>query len=206
MGGPYARGESETSSATARVNAERAKPAWACYAQPVRYADGENFTIDLERTVAVARVFRNPAIHGPALGAAAQSLLAVGRKLSVESGVSGMVLDLRRVPGAVGPHVEAAYGSLAGVWEATGQPFAFLVEDAVQRMQLVRLVENVAPRMWHLSAARRRAALRGRGRRRPHDVHRWGRAHALADAVAPRFPALSGRGARFLRGAGEPGR
>ncbi len=147
MGGPYARGESETSSATARVNAERAKPAWACYAQPVRYADGENFTIDLERTVAVARVFRNPAIHGPALGAAAQSLLAVGRKLSVESGVSGMVLDLRRVPGAVGPHVEAAYGSLAGVWEATGQPFAFLVEDAVQRMQLVRLVENVAPRM-----------------------------------------------------------
>ena len=112
----------------------------------MRFADGANFTIDLEEEVAVVRVFRDTSLESTALGVAAESLLEHARALTMKASVSGMILDLRRVPGALGPRVETAYGAIAALWEATGQSFAVLVGDAIQRMQVTRIVERMAPR------------------------------------------------------------
>ena len=116
----------------------------------MRKAAGENFTIDLEHGVAVARVFRRTDLDSATTDSLAEALLTKSRTLSVAEGVAGMVLDLRRLGGAVSPKVERTYGELCAVWEATGQPIALLVGDAVQRMQLTRLVADHAPRFGGL--------------------------------------------------------
>lgn len=112
----------------------------------MHFADGANFTIDLEEEVAVVRVFRDTSLESAALGVAAEALLEHARVLTMKANVSGMILDLRRVPGAIGPRVEAAFGAIAALWEATGQSFAVLVGDTIQRMQVGRLVDTAAPR------------------------------------------------------------
>lgn len=116
----------------------------------MRKAAGENFTIDIEHGVAVARVLRRTDLDAATTDSLAETLLNKARTLSIAEGVSGMVLDLRRLGGAVSPRIERAYGELCAVWESTGQPIAVLVNDAVQRMQLTRLIADHAPRFGGL--------------------------------------------------------
>lgn len=112
----------------------------------MRLAEGDNYVIDLEDGVAVCRCFKRSDLDPATVAAAAEQLSGHARSFVVRGDVEGMVLDLRRVPGAVGPRVEAAYGALAEVWENTGQHLAVLVDEVVQRMQIARLLNERAPR------------------------------------------------------------
>jgi hypothetical protein len=113
----------------------------------MRYAEGPNFTIDLEDGVAVVRSFKRVDLDSVQLGDAALQLRELGSELTKEEKVSGLVVDLRRTPGAVGPRVEQAYSDIAGAWEATGQRVSFLIlEDAMQHMQITRIVSKAAGR------------------------------------------------------------
>ncbi len=116
-------------------------------AAAVRYAEGPNFVIDLEEGVAVCRVFKRPELDPAQLNDAAALLLSMGKKLALEEGVAGLVLDLRRTSGAVGPNAEQALAALGAAWEDTGQRIAFLVlDDSVLRMQLNRIAQSSTPR------------------------------------------------------------
>lgn len=114
---------------------------------PMRYAEGPNFTIDLEEGVAVVRTFKRADLDSAELGNAAAQLCQLCSQLTLDDKVSGLVVDLRRTPGAVGPRVEQAYADIAGAWDATGQRVSFLVlEDAMQHLQITRIVSKAAAR------------------------------------------------------------
>lgn len=112
------------------------------------HASGENFTIEIEDGVAVCRLFRRADVDPARLADAHAALGREARALSLKDGIEGLVLDVRRVPGAVGPQVEAVYAEIARAWEATGQHIAFLVldDDPIQKMQVLRVATQAAPR------------------------------------------------------------
>lgn len=113
----------------------------------MRYAEGPNFTIDLEDGVAVVRTFKRTDLDSAQLGDAAAQLSQLSAQLTVDDKVTGLVVDLRRTPGAVGPRVEQAYADIAGAWDSTGQRVSFLIlEDAMQHMQISRIVTKAASR------------------------------------------------------------
>jgi hypothetical protein len=114
---------------------------------PMRHAEGPNFTIDLEEGVAVVRTFKRTDLDSAQLGDAAVQLSHLCSKLSIDDKVTGLVVDLRRTPGAVSPRVEQAYSDIAGAWDSTGQRVSFLIlEDAMQHMQISRIVTKAASR------------------------------------------------------------
>lgn len=117
----------------------------------MRKASCENFTIDIEHGVAVARVQRRTEIEREV-----QLLVLKSRALILDD-VAGFVLDVRRAPGAVTPKIERAFGEILSAWESSGQPIAVLVADPVQRMQLGQLVSNEAPRFGGLFSDREEA-------------------------------------------------
>jgi hypothetical protein len=114
---------------------------------PMRHAEGPNFTIDLEEGVAVVRTFKRTDLDSGQQGDAAVQLSGLCTQLTLDDKVTGLVVDLRRTPGAVGPRVEQAYSDIAGAWDATGQRVSFLIlEDALQHMQITRIVTKAAAR------------------------------------------------------------
>ncbi len=123
----------------------------------MRYASGENYTIELEAGVAIVRVFRRADLDGPSLTTLASEVADKATVLATEDSASGIVVDLRRVSGAVSPTVEASYARLAQRWEATAQHIAFLVGDPVQRMQLSRVQSQSAPRFGAVFSNREEA-------------------------------------------------
>lgn len=118
-----------------------------CSKGRMRHVAGDNFTIDLEDGVAVCRLFKRADLDPPAIVRAAVELVKHARVLALNDDVTGMVVDLRRVPGAVGPEIASAYGDLGAIWEHTAQRVAFLViDDAMQMLQLGRILNEKAPR------------------------------------------------------------
>ncbi|MBL8741837.1 MAG: hypothetical protein JNK04_12105, partial [Myxococcales bacterium] len=69
----------------------------------MRRAEGPNFTIDLEEGVAVVRTFKRTDLDSAQLGDAALQLSKLCSELALDDDVTGLVVDLRRTPGAVGP-------------------------------------------------------------------------------------------------------
>ncbi|NUP07238.1 MAG: hypothetical protein HOW73_14385 [Polyangiaceae bacterium] len=135
-----------------------------------RYASGDNFTVDLEEDVAVCRLFKQADLDRRAQAKSAEQLLTHARALTMKTGVVGMVIDLRRVPGAVGPEIEVVYRDIVAAWEKTGQRIAFLVlDDPVQMMQLGRILNDNAPRFGAILTERNEAR-RFAGALRPHDA------------------------------------
>lgn len=118
-----------------------------CCLPPMRQVEGPNFTIDLEEGVAVVRTFKRADLDSVGLSDAAVQLRQLCSELTVDGKITGLVVDLRRTPGAVGPRVEQAYSDIAGAWDSTGQRVSFLVlADAMQHMQITRIVTKAAPR------------------------------------------------------------
>lgn len=119
------------------------------------YVEGENFAIEIARRVAVARVYRRPELGPAALEDAARALLAHAQALVLEPTADGMVIDLRRAPGAVSEAVAAAYAMIARTWEASGQPIAFLIDkESMQSLQIMRVVSEHAARFGLVSSDR----------------------------------------------------
>ena len=105
-----------------------------------KYAIGGN-GLKIERT------FKRVDLDSVQVGDAALHMRQLGSELTKDEKVSGLVVDLRRTPGAVGPRVEQAYSDIAGAWEATAQRVSFLIlEDAMQHMQITRIVSKAATR------------------------------------------------------------
>jgi hypothetical protein len=107
----------------------------------------DSFVMTVEEGVAVCRVFRNPDLDPEASARSLEAVVPASRKLALEDGVDGMVLDLRRTPGAQSPRIEAVLLAIAQVWEASAQRVAFLVEESpLQKLQITRVALQGAPR------------------------------------------------------------
>jgi hypothetical protein len=115
----------------------------------------DNYVITIEDGVAICRVFRNPDLGPDASASSLGSVVSASRKLTLEEGVDGMVVDLRRTPGALSPQIEQVLKSVAQVWEVAGQRIAFLVEESpVQKLQITRIASQGAPRFGAVFSSR----------------------------------------------------
>ena len=87
-----------------------------------------------------------------------QQLTRSIRKLATDPAADGVVLDLRRVPLVLDPFTEASYAQALAAWESTAQPIAaLLVENALQKLQLKRVMAEHAPRFGAVFTDRTRA-------------------------------------------------
>ncbi|NUO49954.1 MAG: hypothetical protein HOV80_13955 [Polyangiaceae bacterium] len=138
------------------------------------YVEGENFAIEINRRVAIARVYRRPELGPAALEDAARALLAHAQTLVVEPIADGMVIDLRRAPGAVSEAVATAYATIARSWEASAQPIAFLIDkESMQALQIMRVVSEHAHRFGLVTSDRDEAhAFAGNGSVPSHSTRR----------------------------------
>lgn len=110
-------------------------------------SEERNYTVEIEHGAAVVRVFRSSGMAREQVLAAAKALLAQAKTLTRDENVHGLVLDLRRLAGAVSPEIEAIYAEIAKAWEFSGQPIALLSLDPMQKLQLQRIVSQSAPRL-----------------------------------------------------------
>lgn len=124
----------------------------------IPYKQGDNFTIEVSNRVATARVYRRPELGPGELEQAARELLAHAKALCVDPVADGLVIDLRRAPGAVGQAVEETYAGIAASWEASAQPVAFLIDaESIQALQVLRVVSESAPRFGMVTSIRSQA-------------------------------------------------
>lgn len=124
----------------------------------MRYASGDNFTIDVEDEVAICRLFTRGDLDDQAVSRCAVQLLAHARALTLNGNAGGMVLDVRRLSGEQPLDVMKAYGQLAAAWERTAQRIAFLtLDDPVQKLAFGSIVQENASRFGGLHTDRNAA-------------------------------------------------
>lgn len=113
-------------------------------------AEGGNYALVIDRTIAWARVWKRPDLDSEAGARLAVELAQVFLRVTQEpfARVCGAVLDLREAPPVIGPSTRATIGRVAAAWELIGRRFAFLAGDnATQRLQLAAVVADHAPRL-----------------------------------------------------------
>lgn len=122
-----------------------------------RFADGENYSIDLEGSRVVCRVWSRPDLDSQQGAALAVEKIKHFRRLAQgEAQGSGqptrqglardMVFDLTQAPAVTGPKTQEALGQMMGAWEQAGKRIAVVSgPHSVQQLQLRRLVTTFAP-------------------------------------------------------------
>ena len=111
----------------------------------VTYAEGGNYRIELRGKVAFCAVWRRPDVDSATGAQFAREKIAHFEKLARGEAI-GMVFDLRDAPPVTGPKTQEAIGQMLLAFEAVGLPMAVVVGDhSVQRLQLTRLVSEIAP-------------------------------------------------------------
>lgn len=104
-----------------------------------RYAEGENYTIDIVDGTAECRVWRRPDTDSKAGARFAQKKIAVFQRLAREP-VRGLLFDLREAPTVTGPKTQKAIESMLLPWKRASKPVAILVGPShLQSLQIQRL-------------------------------------------------------------------
>lgn len=118
-----------------------------------RFAEGQNYSIDLEASRAVCRVWSRPDLDTAQGAAQAVEKIVLFRRLA-QGNIREMLFDLTRAPAVTGPITQAALGEMMQAWEQAGKPIA-VVSGAVsiQQLQLRRLVTTFAPQQGALFTA-----------------------------------------------------
>lgn len=116
----------------------------------MRFSETENYSIDIDGTRAVAKVWRRPDLDS-----------ATGARLAGELGVDisrivgrirTLVLDVSAAPPVAGPKTTEALGGLLATCEKAGVDIDVLVtDDAVQSLQIKRLISQYAPKHGRLT-------------------------------------------------------
>jgi hypothetical protein len=110
-----------------------------------RFAEGLNYSIDLDALSATCRVWSRPDLSSAEGAALAQEKVALFQKLA-EGPAAGMLFDLTLAPVVTGPKTQQALGEMLSAWQAAGKPIAVVVgPQSIQQLQLRRLLSTSAP-------------------------------------------------------------
>ncbi len=133
-----------------RISRARPRPAESVKGdagQPMtkRFAEGLNYSIDLEGSTAICRVWSRPDLDSAQGAQLAREKVAIFRGLA-HSGADGMLFDLTLAPAVTGPKTQKALGDMLGAFEAAGKPIALVTGQlSIQQLQLRRLLATYAP-------------------------------------------------------------
>lgn len=111
----------------------------------MRFAEGDNFRIDVERGHARCKVWRRPDLDSAAGAAAAEQTSQLLGELASNEDVRSLVFDLRVAPGFMGPRTQRAIGNAFSAFEQVRKPMAVVSAAAVQGLQLQRVLGLNAP-------------------------------------------------------------
>jgi hypothetical protein len=114
-----------------------------------RFAEGQNYSIDLDGPRAMCRVWSRPDLDSARGAALAVEKIALFRRLAQGSGPGSareMLFDLTQAPAVTGPKTQEALGQMMGAWEEASKRIAVVSGPlSMQQLQLRRLVTTFAP-------------------------------------------------------------
>lgn len=109
-----------------------------------KFAEGDNFEIELEGTLARCRVWRRPDLTMAQGAECARAKVA--HFLALAGGrAKTMLFDLSEGPVVAGPESQAALGKMFDAFERAGKKIAIVSRDGMQELQLSRLAGEQAP-------------------------------------------------------------
>jgi hypothetical protein len=110
-----------------------------------RFAEGANYSIDLDGRIAVCRVWSRPDLDSAAGAQLAIDKIALFQRLA--AGVTlGLLFDLSQAPVVTGPKTQDALGAMMQAWQSAGKPAALVSgPNSIQQLQLRRLISMFAP-------------------------------------------------------------
>jgi hypothetical protein len=112
---------------------------------PRIYAEGGNYSIELEAGLAYCRVWARPDLDSVAGARFAREKIGHFETLA-RGEAEGMVLDLTLAPPVTGPSTQASLGQMLAAWENAKRPIAVVAgARPIQLLQLRRLVAHHAP-------------------------------------------------------------
>lgn len=126
----------------ARSSGPRSEPPPAI---SLRFAEGQNYSIDLEGSRAVCRVWSRPDLDTAQGAAQAVEKVALFQRLA-HGNTREMLFDLTRAPAVTGPVTQAALGDMLQAWELASKLIAVVSGPlSIQQLQLRRLLTTFAP-------------------------------------------------------------
>ena len=117
------------------------------------YAEGGNYRIELDASIATCRVWRRPDVDAETGAAFAKEKVAHFDALA--RGVArALIFDLRDAPPVTGPKTQEAIGLMISTFERVRRRVAIVSgPSATQRLQLPRIVDAAAPRSGRVFAS-----------------------------------------------------
>ncbi len=110
-----------------------------------RFAEGKNYSIDLDGPVAMCRVWSRPDLDSAQGAALATEKISLFQRLAAGPAL-GMIFDLSHAPAVTGPKTQEALGAMMKAWQAAAKPVAVVAgTNSIQQLQLRRLVSTFAP-------------------------------------------------------------
>lgn len=110
-----------------------------------RFAEGLNYTIDLDGPVALCRVWSRPDLDSTTGAHLAMEKIGLFRRLA-SGPARAMILDLTSAPSVTGPKTQQALGDMLRAFQDAGKSVVVVVgSNAIQHLQLRRLVSTFAP-------------------------------------------------------------
>jgi hypothetical protein len=110
-----------------------------------RFAEGLNYSIDLDGAIATCRVWSRPDLDSATGAQMAIEKIALFQRLASKL-AAGMVFDLTQAPAVTGPKTQEALGQMMKAWQDAAKPVAIVVSsNSMQWLQLRRLVSMFTP-------------------------------------------------------------
>jgi hypothetical protein len=110
-----------------------------------RFAEGLNYSIDLDALSATCRVWSRPDLSSAQGAELAREKVSLFQELA-RGPTASMLFDLTLAPVVTGPKTQQALGEMLSAWQAADKPIAVVVgPQSIQQLQLRRLLAASAP-------------------------------------------------------------
>jgi hypothetical protein len=114
-----------------------------------RFAEGQNYSIDVDGSRATCRVWSRPDLDSAQGAALAIEKISLFQRLAQTSGQGSareLLFDLTQAPPVTGPKTQEALGQMIGAWEQAGKRIGVVSGPlSMQQLQLRRLLTTFAP-------------------------------------------------------------
>ncbi len=119
---------------------------WAVQPQMTkRFAEGLNYSIDIDGSKAICRVWSRPDLDSTTGAELATQKISLFRQLA-SGDILGLLFDLSLAPVVTGPKTQQALSEMMLAWQEAAKPVAVVAGgNSIQQLQLRRLISTFAP-------------------------------------------------------------
>jgi hypothetical protein len=123
-----------------------------------RFAEGLNYSIDIDGSKAICRVWSRPDLDSTVGAELATQKISLFRQLASGDPL-GLLFDLSLAPVVTGPKTQQALSQMMLAWQEAAKPVAVVAGgNSIQQLQLRRLISTFAPDQGALFGSAEEAA------------------------------------------------